>query len=69
MMHSHIWWRIALLCAGAAFVTIITFNIIGSTVDAQGMLHEPFFLIPLFWLLSLSSIITAVIALVIRCGR
>jgi prepilin signal peptidase PulO-like enzyme (type II secretory pathway) len=64
-----IWWRITLLCAGAAVVTLITFNLVGSTVDAQGVLHEPFFLIPLFWLLSFSSLITAVVALVIRRGR
>ena len=69
MPTTAIWWRIALLCAGAAFVTIITFNIIGSTIDDQGVLHEPFFLIPLFWLLSLSSLITAVVALVIRRSR
>lgn len=69
MKHTTIWWRITLLCAGAAVITLITFNLVGSTVDAQGVLHEPFFLIPLFWLLSFSSLITAVVALVIRRGR
>lgn len=66
MTRSHVWWRIALLCAGAAFITVIAFNLVGSTIDAQGILHEPFFLIPLFWLLSLSSIISAIVALVVR---
>ena len=28
----------------------IAFNLIGSTVDAQGVLHEPFALIPIGWL-------------------
>jgi hypothetical protein len=69
MKHTTIWWRITLLCAGAAVITLITFNLVGSTVDAQGVLHEPFFLIPLFWLLSFSSLITAVVALVIRRSR
>lgn len=66
MKNAHIWWRIALLCAGSAVITIVTFNLIGSTLDAQGVLNEPFFLIPLFWLLSFGSIISMVIAVVIR---
>lgn len=69
MTNTQVWWRIALLCAGSAVITIVTFNIIGSTIDAQGVLHEPFFLIPLFWLLSLSSIISMVVAVVIRRTR
>jgi prepilin signal peptidase PulO-like enzyme (type II secretory pathway) len=69
MKHTTIWWRITLLCAGAAVITLITFNLVGSTVDTQGVLYEPFFLIPLFWLLSFSSLITAVVALVIRRSR
>lgn len=69
MTHSRIWWRIALLCVVAAVITLITFNLVGSTIDAQGVLHEPFLLIPLFWLLSLSSIVTAIIALVLRRSR
>ena len=28
----------------------IAFNLIGSTVDAQGVLHEPIALIPIGWL-------------------
>ena len=69
MKNTTIWWRITLLCAGAAVITLSTFNLVGSTIDAQGVLHEPFFLIPLFWLLSLGSLITAVVTLVIRRGQ
>jgi len=42
-------WLGVLLFVGAV-VCIVAFNMIGSEVDSQGMLHEPFFLIPLFWL-------------------
>lgn len=66
MKNPTIWWQITLLCVVAAVITLVTFNLVGSTIDAQGVLHEPFFLIPLFWLLSLISIVTTVVALVIR---
>lgn len=33
------------------FVSWGIFNLMGSTVDANGVLHEPFFLIPVGWLL------------------
>lgn len=69
MKNPTIWWRITLLCVVAAVITLVTFNLVGSTIDAQGVLHEPFFLIPLFWLLSLTSIVTTVVALVIRRSR
>lgn len=38
-----------LLAFGGA--CLLAFNLIGSTIDAQGMLHEPFGLIPIGWLL------------------
>lgn len=38
-----------LLALGGA--CLLAFNLIGSTIDAQGFLHEPFGLIPIGWLL------------------
>lgn len=49
-------WLGVLLFVGAV-VCIVAFNMIGSEVDSQGMLHEPFFLIPLFWLFLTFSLI------------
>lgn len=40
--------------------------VIGSTVDASGMLHEPFFLIPLGYIFIFLGIISSVIYLVKR---
>jgi hypothetical protein len=69
MSTQSIWWRISLLLVVSAIVTIVTFMAIGSYVDANGRLHEPFFLIPLFWGLSFASIITSIIALIVRRAR
>ncbi len=55
----------AVVCLGA-------FNIIGQTIDAEGILHEPFFLVPLFWLSILLSLIIGsanILARVIRARR
>lgn len=49
-------WLGVLLFVGAV-VCMLAFNMIGAEVDAQGMLHEPFFLIPLFWLFFMFSLI------------
>ncbi|MFN5060208.1 MAG: DUF3955 domain-containing protein [Chloroflexota bacterium] len=69
-MQSHIiWWRISVVLVVSAVVTIVTFMAIGSYIDEHGILHEPFFLIPLFWLLALGGIITTVMALIVRRAR
>ena len=45
-----------LLVAGA--LCLLAFNLIGSTVDAQGVLHEPFGLLPIgFFLMVLGVLI------------
>lgn len=48
---------VGILLLVAAITALVAFNVIGSEVDAQGVLHEPFFLIPLFWLFLLSAMI------------
>lgn len=55
---------LALVLIALGGACLLTFNLIGSTIDAQGMLHEPFGLIPIGWLLiacgAVAGIITAI---------
>ncbi|MEV3825058.1 DUF3955 domain-containing protein [Aeromonas caviae] len=46
----------------------VAFNLLGSTLDAQGFLHEPFALLPLGYLLLFTSMVLTVIPL-LRKGR
>ena len=45
-------------------ISFVLKAIIGSTVDANGILHEPFFLLPLGYLLILLGIIFSLIYLI-----
>ncbi len=58
-------WLGVLLFVGAV-VCMLAFNMIGAEVDAQGMLHEPFFLIPLFWLFFMFSLIAGGVNILAR---
>ena len=49
-----------------AFACMVAFNVIGQEIDAQGILHEPFFLIPLFWLCVMLSLIAGGVNLFAR---
>lgn len=66
MTRSQSFWRLSILGAGLAIIALVAFNLIGSTIDAQGVLHEPFFLIPVFWVLTLISVGCAIVALIVR---
>ena len=55
---------IALMLAGLG--CLIAFAAIGSSVAQDGRLVEPFFLIPIAWLLALTGAILAIATLVIR---
>ncbi len=46
----------------------LAFNLRGSTLDAQGFLHEPFALLPLGYLLLFTGMVLTVIPL-LRKGR
>ncbi|MDF2275793.1 DUF3955 domain-containing protein [Aeromonas caviae] len=46
----------------------LAFNLLGSTLDAQGFLHEPFALLPLGYLLLFTGMVLTVIPL-LRKGR
>jgi hypothetical protein len=48
-----------------AFGCIIAFNVIGSEVAEDGTLVEPFFLIPLAWLLLISGGMLAIATFII----
>lgn len=43
------------LCAG--FLSVAAFRFIGSSIDSEGVLHEPFPLIPIGWLCFILGII------------
>jgi hypothetical protein len=49
---------IALILSGLACV--VAFEVIGSSVNEDGTLVEPFFLIPIAWLLFLSGTVLAI---------
>ena len=59
---------VILLAMAAAL--LLAYNVIGSHVDADGWLHEPFALIPLAWLSGLSgAVLVAVAAWRNRCSH
>ena len=52
--------RISLFLAG---ICIVLFQLIGSYISADGILHEPFFLIPMMYLFLSIGIINYIIVL------
>ncbi|MBM4414330.1 MAG: DUF3955 domain-containing protein [Chloroflexi bacterium] len=65
MHKNRLFWRVSALFTTAAGVTMLVYVLIGSSVDAAGVLREPFLLIPLFWLSTFFAVITAVLALIV----
>ena len=59
-----IWISVGLMVV--AIGCIVAFSLIGSTVDENGMVHEPFFLIPTGIITFLVSSIIGIIGLVFR---
>ncbi len=49
-------FKFSFLLFSLSGVCILAYNTIGSTVDADGFLQEPFFLIPIGWLLFLGGL-------------
>jgi len=54
------YWLTGLLVIGALGF-MIAYQLLPQTIDAQGFLHEPFFLIPLSYLCGLLALITGLI--------
>ena len=59
-----IWISVGLMVV--AIGCMVAFSLIGSTVDENGMVHEPFFLIPTGIITFLISSIIGIIGLVFR---
>lgn len=47
----------SLVMMTAGVLCALAFELIGSTVDAAGILHEPFFLVPAGWILFLGGLV------------
>lgn len=62
-------YLVSLISIFISMVCIISYNIIGSEVLADGTLVEPFFLIPLGWLFFAIGIIAGIIAFIISYTR
>lgn len=58
--------NLAYLFISLAIIFMLAFNLIGSEVDADGILQEPFFLIPFSYLSFTLGIIFAIISVVIK---
>jgi len=56
--------NLAYLFISLAIIFMLTFNLIGSEVDADGVLKEPFFLIPFSYVSFALGIVFAVISVV-----
>lgn len=58
--------NLAYLFISLTIIFILAFNIIGSEVDENGTLQEPFYLIPFSYLTFLLGIIFAIISVVMK---
>ena len=47
---------LASVCALLSLTCVLLFEYLGGSVDAQGVLHEPFALIPLAWMLFVAAV-------------
>jgi ABC-type polysaccharide/polyol phosphate export permease len=56
--------NLAYLFISLAIIFMLTFNLIGSEVDADGVLQEPFFLIPFSYISFALGVVFAVISVV-----
>ncbi|KAB0463430.1 MULTISPECIES: DUF3955 domain-containing protein [Vibrio] len=57
-------YKISVLFCISGILCLIAYNIIGSSVDENGFLVEPFGLIPLFWLFQLLALVALVVTFV-----
>ncbi|WP_323950769.1 DUF3955 domain-containing protein [Aeromonas caviae] len=58
--------KIGALLILAGLGSFLAFNLLGSTLDAQGFLHEPFALLPLGYLLLFTGMVLTLIPLLRR---
>lgn len=53
---------VGILLLGLAFALMVAYQVVGVHVDAEGVLREPFALIPLAWLSGLTGAVLVAIA-------
>lgn len=58
--------KMALISFSLACLCALGFEFIGSSIDSQGILHEPFFLVPIAWLWIFIGLFAGLGALVAR---
>lgn len=54
--------KLGILLLGLSVALLVAYRIVGAHVDADGVLHEPFALIPLAWLSGLAGAVLIAIA-------
>ncbi|EIE9609538.1 DUF3955 domain-containing protein [Vibrio vulnificus] len=57
-------YKISVLFCISGILCLIAYNTIGSYVDENGLLVEPFVFIPLFWLFQLLALVALVVTFV-----
>ncbi|MEZ8285452.1 hypothetical protein BCU17_10990 [Vibrio splendidus] len=57
-------YKISFLFCISGLLCFIAYNTIGSYVDKNGLLVEPFGLIPLFWIFELLALVASIVTFV-----
>ncbi|MEZ9764268.1 hypothetical protein BH581_21775 [Vibrio splendidus] len=57
-------YKISFLFCISGLLCFIAYNTIGSYVDENGLLVEPFGLIPLFWIFELLALVASIVTFV-----
>ncbi len=63
---NHTMGRLSLVLLAGWLCCLVAFRLVGSTVDSKGVLHEPFGLLPIGWLLAGAGAATGGVAIVRR---
>ncbi len=60
------WYVPGIACLGLCLVCAVVYHFSETTVDAQGFLHEKFFLVPLSWLWAIAAAIALTVGFFVR---
>ncbi|WP_088509294.1 DUF3955 domain-containing protein [Burkholderia ubonensis] len=64
------YWTVCACLIFAGFACWLAYTAIGSEVDAQGVLHEPFALMPVGWLMVVIGVVGSLIrGIIMLCRR
>lgn len=61
-----LWWIISATLLGFGIACFIALTLIGSDVDEEGLLHEPFALIPIGYLLCFAGILSVLLRIALN---